>query len=109
MAWAKQQLDRLRALLDSAAFSNMQGGFKLRGRVSGGEVQVNPGEFVDLDATVDDVNKAIMPLPFKEPSSAFFSLIRIYRRRRAEICQHCRFECWGRKSKCTCWLDSRTY
>jgi hypothetical protein len=55
----------LRALLDSAAFSNMQGGFKLRGRVSGGEMQVNPGEFVDLDATVDDVNKAIMPLPFK--------------------------------------------
>ena len=53
----------------------MQGGFKLRGRVSGGEVQVNPGEFVDLDATVDDVNKAIMPLPFKEPSGSLFSLL----------------------------------
>ncbi len=65
----------LRALLDSAAFSNMQGGFKLRGRVSGGGVQVNPGEFVDLDATVDDVNKAIMPLPFKEPSGALFNLL----------------------------------
>tara|TARA_R100000781_G_scaffold43692_2_gene29826 strand:- start:155 stop:2587 length:2433 start_codon:yes stop_codon:yes gene_type:complete len=65
----------LRALLDSAAFANMQGGFKLRGRVSGGEVQVNPGEFVDLDATVDDVNKAIMPLPFKEPSGSLFSLL----------------------------------
>jgi len=65
----------LRALLDSAAFSNMQGGFKLRGRVSGGEVQVNPGEFVDLDATVDDVNKAIMPLPFKEPSQSLFNLL----------------------------------
>ena len=65
----------LRALLDSAAFSNMQGGFKLRGRVSGGEVQVNPGEFVDLDATVDDVNKAIMPLPFKEPSGSLFQLL----------------------------------
>ena len=62
----------LRALLDSAAFANMQGGFKLRGRVAGGEVQVNPGEFVDLDATVDDVNKAIMPLPFKEPSGSLF-------------------------------------
>ena len=65
----------LRALLDSAAFSNMQGGFNLRGRVSGGEVQVNPGEFVDLDATVDDVNKAIMPLPFKEPSQSLFNLL----------------------------------
>ena len=65
----------LRALLDSAAFSNMQGGFKLRGRVSGGELQVNPGEFVDLDSTVDDVNKAIMPLPFKEPSQSLFNLL----------------------------------
>ena len=35
----------------------------------------SPGEFVDLDATVDDVNKAIMPLPFKEPSGSLFSLL----------------------------------
>ena len=65
----------LRALLDSAAFANMQGGFKLKGRVSGGEIDINPGEFVDLDATVDDVNKAIMPLPFKEPSGTLFRLL----------------------------------
>ena len=65
----------LRALLDSAAFANMQGGFKLKGRVSGGEIDINPGEFVDLDATVDDVNKAIMPLPFKEPSGTLFNLL----------------------------------
>ena len=65
----------LRALLDSAAFSNMQGGFKLRGRVNGGDMQISPGEFVDLDSTVDDVNKAIMPLPFKEPSSSLFNLL----------------------------------
>ena len=65
----------LRALLDSAAFSNMQGGFKLKGRVTGGELQVNPGEFADLGATVDDVNKAIMPLPFKEPSGTLFNLM----------------------------------
>ena len=65
----------LRALLDSAAFSNMQGGFKLRGRVAGGDMQISPGEFVDLDSTVDDVNKAIMPLPFKEPSGSLFNLL----------------------------------
>jgi len=65
----------LRALLDSAAFANMQGGFKLKGRVTGGEMQINPGEFADLDATVDDVNKAIMPLPFKEPSATLFNLM----------------------------------
>jgi hypothetical protein len=65
----------LRALLDSAAFANMQGGFKLRGRVAGGDMQISPGEFIDLDSTVDDVNKAIMPLPFKEPSSSLFNLL----------------------------------
>ena len=65
----------LRALLDSASFANMQGGFKLKGRVSGGDLEVNPGEFVDLDATVDDINKSIMPLPFKEPSGTLFQLL----------------------------------
>jgi len=65
----------LRALLDSAAFANMQGGFKLKGRVPGGELDVNPGEYVDLDAAVDDIGKAIMPLPFKEPSGTLFNLL----------------------------------
>ena len=65
----------LRALLDSAAFSNMQGGFKLRGRVTGGDMQISPGEFNDIDSTVDDINKAIMPLPFKEPSGSLFNLL----------------------------------
>jgi hypothetical protein len=65
----------LRALLDSAAFSNMQGGFKLKGRVPGGEMEIAPGEFLDLDATVDDVKKAVMPLPFKEPSGTLFQLL----------------------------------
>ena len=65
----------LRALLDSASFSNMQGGFKLKGRVPGGEMEIAPGEFLDLDATVDDVKKAVMPLPFKEPSGTLFNLL----------------------------------
>ena len=65
----------LRALLDSAAFANLQGGFKLKGRVPGGEMDIAPGEFVDLDATVDDVKKAVMPLPFKEPSGTLFQLL----------------------------------
>ena len=65
----------LRSLLDAAAFSNMQGGFKLRGRVRGGEIDITPGEFADLDAAVDDINKAIMPLPFKEPSQTMMQLL----------------------------------
>ena len=65
----------LRSLLDAAAYANMQGGFKLRGRVKGGEVEVAPGEFVDVDAAVDDINKAIMALPFKEPSQTMMALL----------------------------------
>ena len=42
----------LRSLLDAAAFSNMQGGFKLRGRVKGGDMEIAPGEFSDIDAAV---------------------------------------------------------
>ena len=71
----KASTGALRALLDSAAFANMQGGFKLKGRVSGGEIDVSPGEFIDLDATVDDVKKAVMPLPFKEPSAVLFQML----------------------------------
>lgn len=65
----------LRSLLDAAAFSNMQGGFKLRGRVKGGDMEIAPGEFSDIDAAVDDVKKAIMPLPFKEPSQTMMQLL----------------------------------
>jgi len=65
----------LRALLDSAAYANMQGGFKLRGRVQGGEIAVSPGQFVDIDATVDDIQKAVMALPFKEPSDTMMQLL----------------------------------
>jgi hypothetical protein len=65
----------LRSLLDAAAYSNLQGGFKLKGRTPAGELEIAPGEFADLDAAVDDVNKAIMALPFKEPSQALFQLL----------------------------------
>ena len=65
----------LRSLLDAAAFANMQGGFKLRGRVQGGEIKIAPGEFTDLSASVDDIKKAVMPLPFKEPSPTMMSLL----------------------------------
>ena len=72
---SKAATGALRALLDAAAFANMQGGFKLRGRVKGGDMEIGPGEFTDIDAAVDDVKKAIMPLPFKEPSQTMMQLL----------------------------------
>ena len=65
----------LRSLLDAAAFANLQGGFKLKGRVGGGEIEIAPGEFTDIDAITEDINKAIMPLPFKEPSQTMMALL----------------------------------
>ena len=65
----------LRSLLDAAAVANLQGGFKLRGRVKGGDMEIAPGEFTDIDAAVDDVKKAIMPLPFNEPSQTMMALL----------------------------------
>lgn len=65
----------LRALLDAANFANLQGGLKLKGRTPAGDIEISPGEFVDIDSTVDDVNKAVMPLPFKEPSNTLFLLL----------------------------------
>ena len=64
-----------RSLLDAAAFSNMQGGFKLRGRVKGCDMEIGPGEFTDIDAAVDAVKQALMPLPFKEPSQTMMQLL----------------------------------
>ena len=89
----------LRALLDLAtAFANMQGGFKLKGRVTGGGMQINPGEFADLDATIDDVNKAIMPLPFKEPSGTLFNLMNAIVQAGQRFCSNCRSKSWRCKS-----------
>jgi hypothetical protein len=65
----------LRALLDAAEYANLQGGLKLKGRVSGGEIVIGPGEFADIDSPVDDIKKAVMPLPFKEPSQTLFQLL----------------------------------
>lgn len=66
----------LRALIDSAAFSNMQGGFRLKGgRASAKDIEVAPGEFPEIDVPTDDIKKAIMPLPFGEPSGVLFQLL----------------------------------
>ena len=72
MVWAEQQQARCELFWIPLHLRTCKVASSLRGRVSGGEIDVNPGEFVDLDATVDDVNKAIMPLPFKEPSRSLF-------------------------------------
>ena len=59
----------LRALLDSAAFANLNGGFKAKGaRIEGGDMTGSPVVWLEVEAYGDDLRKSFMQLPFKEPS-----------------------------------------
>lgn len=65
----------LRSLVDSGQFANLQGGWKLKGlRITGDNRPIAPGTFRDIETHVDDIKKAIYPLPFKEPSTVLFNM-----------------------------------
>lgn len=66
----------LRSLVDAGQFANLQGGFKLKGtRIADDGSPIYPGQFKDIEAATQDISKAIMPLPFKEPSSVLFQML----------------------------------
>jgi hypothetical protein len=66
----------LRQLIDAGTLSNLPGGFKARGvRIRNDDEPVNPGEFRDLDVPGGDIRNALMPLPYKEPSSTLAQLL----------------------------------
>lgn len=66
----------LRALLDSAAFANMQGGYRTRdSRVKGGEKPLSPGEWREVDISAEELSKAFYRVPYEEPSQTLFHLL----------------------------------
>jgi hypothetical protein len=66
----------LRALLDSAVRNNLQGGFKSRDiKLKGGDTPIAMGEFREVETSLDDIRKGLMPLPFHEPSETLFKLL----------------------------------
>jgi len=66
----------MRALVDAGQFANLPGGFKAKGvRVVGDNDPISPGEFKEVEALGMDLNKAIVNLPYKEPSSTLFQLL----------------------------------
>lgn len=72
---AKTATLSMRALVDAGMFANLQGGFKLKSmRVVGANDPIAPGEWRDVDATLQDISKAIYPLPYKEPSQTLLAL-----------------------------------
>lgn len=67
----------VRALLDSAAFATLQGGFKSKDARLKSEISIRPGEWVDVDLTAEELQKAFFTPPFKEPSQALFQLLEL--------------------------------
>ncbi len=66
----------MRALVDAGQFANLPGGFKAKGvRVVGDNDPISPGEFKEIEALGMDLNKAIVNLPYKEPSQTLFQLL----------------------------------
>jgi len=66
----------LRALLDSAAFANFQGGYKSKdAKVPGGNVRLIPGVWQDTECTAEELAKAFYTPPFRDPPAAMFNLL----------------------------------
>lgn len=66
----------LRALLDSALISNLQGGLKLKGNPNGASLSISPTQVTEIDAMgQDDIRKIYMPIPFNQPSPMLFELL----------------------------------
>jgi hypothetical protein len=66
----------MRSLIDSGQFATLPAGFKAKGvRVTGDNDPIAPGEFKEVEATGVDLTKAIVPLPYKEPSQTLFNML----------------------------------
>lgn len=66
----------LRALLDSALISTMQGGLKIKGNPGGASLSIAPTQVTEVDAMgQDDIRKIYMPIPFNQPSPMLFQLL----------------------------------
>ena len=64
----------MRAFLDSAQFANMQGGIKTRALRFTDDEAVGPGQFKEAEFDGDDIRKAVMLYPFKEPSQGLLAM-----------------------------------
>jgi hypothetical protein len=66
----------LRQLIDAGTLANLPAGFKARGmRIQGENDPLQPGEWRDVDVAGSTLRDALMPLPYKEPSSVLAQLL----------------------------------
>ena len=68
----------IRALLDSAAFANMQGGFVSNdAKLKPGDKHIDPGVYKEVNMSAEELAKAFYTPPFKEPSMAVAKLFEV--------------------------------
>lgn len=66
----------MRAIIDGAATSSLQGGFISKdASLKDQRLTIEPGVWKQIDATAEDLNKAFVTPPFKEPSPVLFNII----------------------------------
>jgi hypothetical protein len=66
----------LRALVDSGQMANWQAGFKSQdAKLSNSDTPLAFGEWRDVNLSPEDLQKAFLPLPAKEPSQVLFHLL----------------------------------
>lgn len=66
----------LRALVDSGQLANWQGGFKSQdAKFASSDTPIGFGEFKDVQLSPEDLQKAFLPLPAKEPSQTLLALL----------------------------------
>lgn len=65
-----------RIMLDCGMLSNFPGGVRVKGtRQTTNEINPGPGEWAEIDTgPMDDIRKALMPLPYKDVSPALMQL-----------------------------------
>lgn len=67
----------LRALLDAAHIQNTPAGIKLKSKVGGQNLNVQPTQIAEIEGGigVDDIRKMFMPMPFNPPSDVLYQLL----------------------------------
>lgn len=73
--WQKTLTAVTRSLVDAGQFANMPAGFKSQHFKTTGDFEVTPGTFLSVEGVHDDLRKAIMPLPFNQPSGVLYSIL----------------------------------
>lgn len=68
-----------RIMMDGGMFSNFPGGVRVKGtRQTTNEINPGPGEWAEIDTgPMDDIRKALMPLPYKDVSPVFMQFVEL--------------------------------